>query len=95
MGSFRLSDVAAVGARERADLVSEEFAFQQRFAEGRAVDEHVCGQSRHNWQRVERNGLGNVFYPYGDRKEAVFASHPTQELQKEMLGQNAEELSPR
>jgi anti-anti-sigma regulatory factor len=54
----------------------------------------LCGLSRHNWQRVVRNGLGNVFYPYGDRKEAVFASHPTQELQKEMLGQNAEELSP-
>jgi len=36
----------------------------------------LCGLSRHNWQRVVRNGLGDVFYPYGNRHEAVFASHP-------------------
>lgn len=36
----------------------------------------LCGLSRHNWQRVMRNGLGDVFYPYGNREEAVFATHP-------------------
>ena len=36
----------------------------------------LCGLSRHNWQRVVRNGLGDVFYPYGNREEAVFATHP-------------------
>jgi hypothetical protein len=43
----------------------------------------LCGLSRYNWQRVVRNGLGDVFYPYGDRREAVFAFHPAQELQQE------------
>ena len=54
----------------------------------------LCGLSRYNWQRVVRNGLGNVFYPYGDRKEAVFAFHPPQTA-KQSVTPNAGELRPR
>jgi hypothetical protein len=35
--AFELADVSPVGAGERAGLVAEQFAFQQRLAERRAV----------------------------------------------------------
>jgi anti-anti-sigma regulatory factor len=39
----------------------------------------LCGLSRRVWQRVVGNGLGDVFHPYGDRGEAVFAWHRSHE----------------
>jgi anti-anti-sigma regulatory factor len=34
----------------------------------------LCGLSPRDWQLVVRHGLGDVFPPYRDRQEAVFAS---------------------
>jgi anti-anti-sigma regulatory factor len=34
----------------------------------------LCGLSPRQCQILTRNGLGDVFYPYGSREEAVFAA---------------------
>ena len=40
VGLLEAADPARVGAGESAAFVAEQFAFQQRFGDGRAVDRH-------------------------------------------------------
>jgi anti-anti-sigma regulatory factor len=35
----------------------------------------LCGLSPRRWQILTRNGLGDIFQPYGNRDEAAFAAH--------------------
>ena len=40
LSAFEVADLTAIGAGERATLVPEELALQERFGEGRAVESH-------------------------------------------------------
>jgi anti-anti-sigma regulatory factor len=56
-------------------LLIRQLALLDQLARSHSGFVRLCGLSPRDWQLVVRNGFGDLFPPYRDREEAVFAAH--------------------